>query len=77
MRGQHSLKVLVSIFPILNGAKALTAVCLHYNRSSTQRAVIIFCPLHNNDTSNAEDMSAPQPHRLVGDIEADRAEIII
>lgn len=77
MRGQGSLEVLVSIFPIMNGAKALTAVCLHYNRSATQRAMIIFCPLHNNDTSNAEDMSAPQPHRLVGDIEADRAEIII
>lgn len=77
MRGQRSLEVLVSIFPILNEAKALTAVCLHYNRSSTQRAVIIFCPLQDNDTSNAEDMSAPQPHRLVDDIEADRAEIII
>lgn len=77
MRGQRSLEVLVSIFPVMKGAKALTAVCLHYNRSSTQRAMIIFCPLHNNDTSNAEDMSAPQPHWLVSDIEADRAEIII
>lgn len=77
MRGQRSLEVLISIVPMVVGTKVLTAICLHYNRSSTQRAMIIFRPLHHNDTSNAEDMSTLQSHRLVGDIEADRAEIII
>lgn len=77
MRGQRSLEVLISMVPMVDGVKVLTTVCLHYNRSSTQRAMIILRPLHHNDTSDAEDMSTLQSHRLVGDIEANRAEIII
>jgi hypothetical protein len=55
----------------------LTTVCLHDDILAAQRAVLLPFALHDNEASYAEQMPALEPHRAVGDGEADWTQIVV